>query len=265
MFCPCNTIQIGESHIRPSLLHYGPTVEGNSRYPCKAFESLLLLLLCAAGVKARTSSPILQWSVLDSSSDLLFQKKWRRSWKTKAPAIALHFLSSSFMNSLWKQRGSCRLTLAGYLERVGALPFHGVPLFSCRFYLPHDLVLHRFQRPLQWRKRFIVEVVITVIWYGSSAFHLGRWPLSTVLELILSGDLLAYYAEMQLYNTPFTYIEQESSLAAIHLANSLHLFFFPQYLQLSCVQFLHLRPCSHICSCNVGCPFWWYLTQSTYS
>ena len=55
---------------------------------------------------------------------------------------------------------------------------------------------NHLKRPLQRRKQFIVEVVITVIWYASFAFNLGRWLLYAVLELILSGDPLAYYTDI---------------------------------------------------------------------
>lgn len=57
-----------------------------------------------------------------------------------------------------------------------------------------------------------------------------------MLELTLSGDLLYYFREIQLYNAPSTYlpIEQESCLTATYLVPALQ--FVHSNTQLSCVK-----------------------------
>lgn len=92
-----------------------------------------------------------------------------------------------------------RLTTTGYLDTVSDLPLYTAPLFSFRFYLPPALVHHSFKRLLRWRMHFIVEMVLTVIWYSSSTFTLDdffcprRWNQSCQVTFLLITGTYSYW------------------------------------------------------------------------
>lgn len=77
------------------------------------------------------------------------------------------------------------------------------------------------EKPLQWRKRFIVEVVRTVIWYGSSAFTLEdsncpqccNWPCQLTYLLIAQGICLL----LQLCNAPHTQLLKNQAVSQSYI------------------------------------------------
>lgn len=128
------------------------------------------MLFLAAGAKTRTSSTVLRRPVLDSCYVLCFLKNGGRTGRLKQPNYcSLHFLSCLFIRWLWHQLSWAAWHRLVTLRDCRSPSILGAPLFSLLVLFTTWFGSSPVSKtsPIQ-----IVEVVMAVIWYGSSAFTL---------------------------------------------------------------------------------------------